>query len=288
MASVAGSATEVDLLVAILESEKIQPKTKDFYVHYIVESIKLFGDLSVIMNNPEDFYDKLLKYAADTEGRKYATLSDNTINAYVSSIMSLFIHNSINSGLLWDRWVAIRTRVREPIDARVKQNVPLSSVTFEEVVRVRDSLSVGYDKLLLAMYTMIPPLRSDFACVSLSKDDRVGETHINMSTGIMTIPNYKTSGKYGTLAVQLPDELLAIIYETTDGLWLFGPKTDGAYNKWANRALHRLFGADVSLTTLRHLFISTLDITNMTESEREEIARSMGHSVMQQSRYRWV
>ena len=58
---------------------------------------------------------------------------------------------------------------------------------------------------------------------------------------------------------------------------------------WANRVLKDLFNKDFTLTMLRHIYITRRDLKLEEKSgtEREKIAKMMGHSVEQQGRYLW-
>ena len=64
---------------------------------------------------------------------------------------------------------------------------------------------------------------------------------------------------------------------------------EGSFNSWANKTLKSIFNEDFSLTMLRHIYISRRDLKLEEQSgtERNKIAKQMGHSVEQQGRYLW-
>ena len=60
------------------------------------------------------------------------------------------------------------------------------------------------------------------------------------------------------------------------------------FSKWACKMLKGLFGKPLTLTGLRHSFLSSLEWSKLSRLDREEIASSMAHSVDQQELYRFV
>jgi hypothetical protein len=44
----------------------------------------------------------------------------------------------------------------------------------------------------------------------------------------------------------------------------------------------------VTLTTLRHLFVSTIDFNKTRGTELEAIGNAMGHSIAMQKGYQWI
>jgi integrase len=285
-----------DLISKIIYSDKLSDSSKKQYLNYIKRSIILFkAPLDVICSHPDEFYVELQKHAATAHGRRVDTegLSANTVNAYVSAIIAVMRYNDMTSDPTFARWIAILGEVRQSIDAKVKQNKPSETqqlIQFSDVCDTRDGLPFGGAKLLLGMYTYIPPVRSDYARVRLVTEDLVEGDFINTVTGKMVIRDFKTSKKYGPHDVVLPEELLAMVRSGMGGDpdWLFGNKTDMGYNKWANRILKSLFGDRITLTSLRHSYISSCDFSDATVAEREVIASAMGHSVEMQLRYDWT
>ena len=62
-----------------------------------------------------------------------------------------------------------------------------------------------------------------------------------------------------------------------------------SFNKWANRELKKIFNKkNISLTTLRHVYISGQNMDGKTRMERNKIAKKMMHSVDTQDKYRWI
>ena len=115
------------------------------------------------------------------------------------------------------------------------------------------------------------------------------------SSGCLTLNVYKTAAKTGPLVKQLPRSLVKLIklsfrsdprkyvFERSNG----SPYTGFSFNGWSNAILKTLFAPrPVTVTTLRHSFISSLDYNELSANELGEIARNMGHSVNLQLHYR--
>jgi len=175
---------------------------------------------------------------------------------------------------------------------------------WKEVLRVRDALPAGIDRLLLAFYSHIPPVRADYNAVHLLKtEDPVpkGENYIILGTEYrLVIQEFKTAKTYKTIEHILPPLLKK---ELEDSLkleprsWLFmkretkktapEPMSGTEFSNWANRILTRIFGKRTTLTALRHSYVSSeIDYNKPLKCLSKE-ARLMGHSVGMSLGYVW-
>jgi len=112
----------------------------------------------------------------------------------------------------------------------------------------------------------------------------------------LVIADFKTSKVYGQiLHEKLPKELhdeIIISLQKQPREFLFvnarnEPFTRDTFSKWSSRVLEKLFGVIMTLTIIRHLYISSLDFNKMTTKELDKIGKQMGHSLNMQSQYRW-
>ena len=204
-------------------------------------------------------------------------------------------------------WLEEFKKVDSAITEAYENNEPTQKqrdgyVPFDEIKKKRDALKRGsMERLLLAMYTYIRPLRADFNQVRLYKA-AVPAKHepnyisLKKSGCVLHLEEYKTASKNGTLEVALPAELCKEIHDSLaewPRMYLFVARGDvpyvkpNSYVKWANGVLQKLFAPKlVTLTMLRHSFINTLDFNKMTVAERKEVAADMGHTVDMQALYR--
>ena len=245
---------------------------------------------------------------------------------YVASVIALLYHTDLRKKRpeLYTAWCDLKRKIRQPIERKYLSNAPderqeAAWVTFEDLLRARaaadlDSRSGTQDALLLWMYTSIPPVRGDYynckvvhvhtekdaaLAVAAAKDGGynafiLGARRVPSRT---VLTDYKTSQTYGCIVTPVPPELAAAVRRSLrafsrDTLFVDsrgqGYSGRNSFTKWANRVLRRsLENERVSLTTLRHIFISRRDLAleTKTGAERAEVARAMGHGNATQDRY---
>jgi len=180
-------------------------------------------------------------------------------------------------------------------------------VHWQDIIKVRDALPQGsLSHLLLAFYTYLPPLRADYfevrinppaTLISNSKKNYIQLT-TEPNTSTLVIRDFKTASKYKTITHTLPPPLYATLLQslqTQPRKYLFTMPTDNrrpydrnGFSKWANKVLQHLFNPSLTLTSLRHLFISTLDLNKLKASELQKIAHDMGHGLSMQKEYQWI
>jgi integrase len=268
--------------------------------------------LHYILMHPEAFLEKLDEYANKTGGRlDKQKLSMHAKDGYVTALKSLFQEAP---GLkqkypqIFIKWDEIHKQVRQPINEKYQSNKPTERqeeayVSFEELERKRDSLEIGSDaRLLLSLYTLVPPLRSDYNLVAIyknNKDIKYDNYLILNKNPYLVITKYKTAKTYKDIKIDLPKKLVKEIKESLKlkpREFIFVQKNGKPYeksntfNRWANRTLKSLFDKkNISLSTLRHIYITRRDLKLEEKSglERNKIAQMMGHSVGTQQNYLW-
>jgi len=232
---------------------------------------------------------------------------------FISAIVA-YIQHVMKDDTLLDVWKEIMYDNSKPLKERYLTGQPTAlqankaDIKWEDILKVRDELPLGSTKLLLSFYTMIPPERGgDFhscflmpegaekeypdACAGnyiIIKHDAPWELYLN---------EYKTKKRLGTIKIDLPEELIlmvseyhVMIQEPSSG-YLFEnekgePFTRGTFSTWAVRRLTEAFGRPMTLTAIRHAYISQIDF-NRPIGELNAVAESMGHSVETQRKYKW-
>jgi len=144
----------------------------------------------------------------------------------------------------------------------------------------------------------IPPVRSDYhhtRIVYQMPDDLSDfDNFIVLSDNpVIVLQRFKTDRKYKVITIAIPPCLLAEIQNSLkliprDHLscrFAHEPyNSEGAFNTWANRVLKaKCCNSHISLTTLRHVFITRRDL----KLEQDEVAKLMGHSIDQLRKYLW-
>lgn len=293
-----------DFLEPIMQAE-LSTVTKRLYlerIKYMMTHHKV--DVFTLLRNPQKYVAWILDH--------FDALA--TQKSYISAILAVFRHNE---GLKqqeqkhYDAWYAAFQDIHTQIDDRYKRNEPSDRqaqgyVPFEEIIAKRDALETGsYERLLLSMYTYIPPLRADLNRVriytqphvpAVIKEDNYMILDEKQKTAKLILKEFKTATSQSYYDKDLPSPLVTEILASVDRDprdYLFQDRTGTPYrassfNKWANRTLMRLFGRNLTISLIRHSFINTLDFNALTVYEKEMIAKDMTHTVGTQDRYRLI
>ena len=256
--------------------------------------------------------EKLDEYVNKTEGRLDKNkLSVHAKDSYVSAIGAIFRHTPgmiQKEHLLYQQWLDIHKEVREPINTKYKSNKPTERqekayVSFDKIEKIRDSLEKGSEiRLLISMYTMIPPVRSDYYEVKFyyNEKDIPNDNSNYILLGkkpYIGLRKYKTSKTYKLIKIDIPNNLINEIkysLEKKPRDYLFvkkngEPYKENSYNKQMNRLLKKTINDNFSLTAFRHIFITRRDLKLEEKSglERDKVAKIMGHSIATQQNYLW-
>ena len=212
------------------------------------------------------------------------------------------------------QWVTINYENEAPIIQRRLENKPTdvqmkkqgSQLEFADIIKVRDALPLGSsEKLLLCMYTMIPPVRADYYCCQIVHGDEVptegNYIRIRSPDRVESVlTDFKTAKTYERIENTFPPELVAELMaslEKSPRSYLFvnangKPHTRNSFTLWARRCLTRVLGKDFTLVFFRHIFathwILTHDMNTVTDGELKAVSDKMGHSSEMFRAYRWV
>jgi integrase len=213
------------------------------------------------------------------------------------------------------KWININVENEAPIIQRRLENKPTdkqlkkggSAIPFSEIVERRDCLPIGsIERLLVSMYTMIPPTRGDYFATQIVREGEVPKekNYIRISGGgdkmECTITDFKTSKTYKKIHNVFPPELVAEVNASLTFMprsYLFTnskgePFTRSHYTIWAGRVLTRLFETEFTLVFFRHAFITDF-ITNRitpdtTDADIKAVSDRMGHSPEMFRAYKWI
>jgi hypothetical protein len=249
---------------------------------------------------------------AETSIRKIKDLYelDTTRKTYISVILSVFRYATGLKEQLSKAYVLWSNAFKDSddaVEARYKKNAPSDKqkngyVPYEEIKQKRFTLKEGTEeRLLLAMYTDIYPLRADFNKVRLYKSvpSKHEHNYIHMrKTGCKLVLNeYKTASKHGKFEKELPESLCEEIHASLtikprDYLFVNINKEpfelSNSFTHYANRILKKIFDKPLTISLIRHSFISTLDFNKLTIEEKEQIASEMCHTTKLQDQYRLI
>lgn len=145
---------------------------------------------------------------------------------------------------------------------------------WDAILAKRDALPEGIDKVLLSLYTMIPPGRAQEYATMMVGD---GENSYDPERGVMRIRKHKTAREFPDEIIQVPAELKAVLDRWLDGRTsgsLLGLPSPGAVTK----RLNKVFAPKkISVSALRHIY-DTHHHGKAVEALKAD-ARAMRHSV---------
>lgn len=150
------------------------------------------------------------------------------------------------------------------------------------------------DKLLLAMYTEMPPLRLDYANLAIYMDSVPEGTKGNYVVlkekgSYVTISEYKESKKYGPITNVLPkslEERLRLYLAGHPDQTVLFEVTEQALGERLIRLFKKYCGRPIGCCVLRHSYISHFLAGAPSFRKCQELAAQMGHSIQLQTFYR--
>lgn len=228
------------------------------------------------------------------------------ISAIVAHIQhELTTHKNYNA--MMTTWKQLQKENQKPINARHHIGEPTERqkekvIDWATVCKVRDELPLSSTKILLAMYSYIPPQRGGdfYDCKVYETDPKAREgNYLVLEPGkeCLVMNDYKTEKVYGHHRIPLVEPLIKLLNEYWskyknhhDALFVKSekeePYTRSMFSAWAIRRLTEAFGKPMTLTVIRHAFISAQDF-NKPVKELKATAAAMGHSMGLQQAYRW-
>lgn len=247
---------------------------------------------------PERFTD--LKWLEDVSEikRRIEAISDsnNTRWTHYKNIMAVW--TTVGNSDMNAKYRQLFDSLNEPIVEHYKSGKKSAKqeeqmIPWAKVLEVRDKLRDDPDKqehyLMLCLYTMIPPLRSDFSeMVCASNMGAIDATHnwYVFETREIVLNVFKNAKDIGQQVIQIPEELATIIEsrKKPGDPMLCSPNTKTIWNQSrVCREMEIVFGQRMGPTMLRHIYIT--DTHGPHISKMAQDAKSMCHSLNTQKEY---
>jgi len=154
------------------------------------------------------------------------------------------------------------------------------------------------DYVILSLYTLVPPLRSDYSPVRITatNDEQKDNKLVVDSSGVsFVLHNYKTAKQYGVQRMTFPIELENIIRHwlslETSG-FLFSVNGKAASESWLSGQVRsimlRLTGKASGINILRHSYITYMRRGEQPVIAQNNLAASMLHSNGMSQLYRRI
>jgi len=193
-------------------SEKIlSVQTKKIYDREIARIESMNISLTKIKSIPNFFKVLLKKYKASNIPYENFRLAIFAIrNHFISNGRKL--SKAMISYLKKDNIDALRAQYIEGAGATPEQAEPsdVTNVIWNVIVQrtrpyIEDTSNDPYDRLLLALYTFIPPRRSDYWNLDWATSNNESKNTLS-ENGTLTLADYKTKRTYGPYVVELYQE----------------------------------------------------------------------------------
>ena len=235
-------------------------------------------------------------------------------HVYISALVGFITHiypkitvedKKKNSEEILKGWKEIQQGNWEPLSEHYAKNEPTERqkdklMDIDEIETIRQTLQKGSpERLLLTLYTRMEPVRADYYATEIIQEncESKEENYINLTptSGRLVIRDFKTKHRYEKIENSLPDEIVEEIHTSLEHAprdYLFvtdenRPYTRKLFSNWACRALTRVLNQPMTLTVLRHLYITKKIQDNTPLEDMKEIAKKMGHSRDMQRAYEW-
>jgi hypothetical protein len=293
----------VDLMSAIEDNKDLSEVTKKNYRERLAILCKRAGDkpLIEIVLQPTKYAPLFRRWHPPATSHKVS----------FTAILALFRYNpdlKEKNASAHEKWTAAFRDVDTKINERYETNKPTNKqiegyVPFDEIIAKRDSLPQGHiHRLLLGMYTHIPPMRCEYARVAIYKDrlpSHPDENYILITSGgkkaRLIIRHFKTRKFHDAMDKELPTPLVKDLSKSLEDeprYWLFFdeknqvPYTPVKFTQWTISVFKKLFDKPLTVSLIRHSFVNTIDMSKISIKEKKEIAEAMAHTVETQDRYR--
>ena len=272
-------------------SDKVQSERTKALIEETVSHMKReYAGLD--LTNPNDVVEYL-----EALGRKKTTvrISIGTLIAY---------HKTNTPDLDLTEFRAVYTKLTKELakktEKQTKEGKEHKSIDWPTVLHTAEKIQTDKEiptevKLLVALYTELPPVRNDYARLlirkKVPKTDEGNYIVINASRGEIVINEHKTCKEYGPLRRSLPDGLRdrfhEYVKENPDKTHLFNVSPQCVSN-WISKAFFKHCGKRIASTSLRHSYISEFRKGDKSLLEKRALARAMGHGIDMQELYREI
>lgn len=239
---------------------------------------------------------------------KYATNSRKVL--YIAIVSTLK-----KSGLYPEAWIEYKARMDElnrsvAVDSEEQTLTekesekfvewPLVIKTLADIQADVSDLASFQDYLIVSLYTLMPPVRLDYAEMKIAKvepDTPECNYLIMNQKPYFLLTQYKTAKKYGATRLPIPKNLLAIIKEwltmNDSEDFLISPNSNKPMPPWELgqtiiRVFKKYLDKDVGVNVLRHSHATWLRRNEMSLKDSKELAKAMQHSVGMSQLYRRI
>jgi hypothetical protein len=290
------------IIIYLFRNKTLSDTSKTQYSIKIPQWVSYIDSPKTLHNlimNPK----KSLEILQQTDKIKH---SPSNHHIYISSIVA-FIKYILKNEAMLKEWKDIEKINWKPIAEHYDENQPTELqkekvMSFDKISKIRQSLEPGsFERLLLSFYTLIEPIRADYFATEILHSPEEEPTEDNYiilhpTSAKLIVKDFKTKKKYEKIENTISSELLEelkISLEKYPRKYLFVGEdkkssfTRKLFSNWACRTLTRIFKQPMTLTVLRHIYITKKIQDKTPATELINIATKMGHSRDIQRIYEW-
>jgi len=189
----------------------------------------------------------------------------------------------------------------DDIRLNYKKRIRNNNYVNKETLTKEEHLTLTY-YMIVSLYTLLPPVRVDFAPMSIITDilDDNGESNYlyikNRNIKKFILNEYKTFNKYGKKVIDIGSKLNSVInlymkFHPTNNSFLLNNKGIYMTASELTKQIPLAFGVytykNVTLNLLRHIYVSEKVILKTDEQKKKEsdLADAMCHSSFMQKNY---
>lgn len=287
------------------DKKHIKPSTIKSYIKMISnlhEKMEIQGKFNCDNLAWTKDYINVIKFILNYEWEK--STKQNYFNALSSVLKEIKGYE-----IIADKYVNIMTILKKEMteegdENKLSEREELNYVKWENIKDIYTKTKDIDDKIILALYTIIPPRRgTDYRLMKvitseeLPTDDNFNYLHIKTKSNYQFIFNvYKTSPIYGLQSFKVPPILRGIIndfiksHKIKNGDLLFSTQdwremSQGNFSAMIKHIFYKYTKKNITINLLRHSIISDLYKSNPSNAKKKTLAIKMGNSVEKQSTY---
>ena len=266
----------------------------DYHIKFIKKH------LSYMFNR--NFTSKMRELYPNKTSLKIMLIPFTTLSSFFNDERFEKVYNNLSSFIIDLNKEYEVERNDNVIDDADKDKI-ITDYTEETILSNIEMLKKPIDKMIFALYTLIPPRRLEYYKVFIATETDYKTNKLNNETNYIIKSkgkfikfvwnDYKTASAYGKIEVVIPDTLQAIInnYVKINKLKsgdLLIPLSRTNFIRYIARVFKEVYKSDMSVRWLRisyATYINNLDISN---NEKNKLAIAMGHNLEQSGKYKKI
>ena len=300
---------------AIANNEGLGEATKSHYLMQFRILVQLGGgSATTVFRSPEKVYEAMRERYSQPLTRKSLMSVARALVGHLPAIGEKFPNAADKYGEFIRKDDEESGTSERMLNGKMSEREENVYLPWSKIVEARDKVEEergpgALETLLVSMYVLMEPLRQDYGNVSILENDSTvdkldsKQNYLVLPRGAggsgevtLVLRTYKTAKRYGEFKRLIPSPLVKIIRASVEEHpreYLFVDSRGkpflkrNSFIKWSNRCLETAFdGRRVTVNTLRHSYISSLDFNTRTPGELMRTSKMMGHSIGMQQMYR--